>query len=193
MRGQLRGGTIHAPRGGVDQDVEIAEALTDLVEHALHVGFVGHVAADGVRVHPELPRRLGCPGGVVGVADVVDQHVRAPSGELQRNRPADPPPAASNKCEFSLEVALAHFSSVALTLSSTLPLSAAEIGQPSLAASAALTNVASSIFGTRPRTSSALETTLKPSPTLSKVTVALTFRDSGAEPAPFRPAENAIA
>src|SRR5919199_4763678 len=49
------------------------------------------------------------------------------------------------------------------------------------------------MLGTRPRTSRALETTAKPSPTRSNVTVALTFSDWGGLPARPSPPERAMA
>src|ERR1051326_8472083 len=127
------------------------------------------------------------------MAYIVDEHVGAPTRQLERDGATDAASTASNECELAAKLGAAHFSRVALTLRSTLPLRACEIGHPSLAASAASAKAAWSMFGTRPRTSSALETTLKPSPTRSKVTVAVTSRDSGLVPLRPSPADSAIA
>src|SRR5207237_9397179 len=81
----------------------------------------------------------------------------------------------------------------ALTDNLTLPLSARETGQLSLASSAALVNFAASAPGTSPLTSSSLETTVQLSPTLSKVTFERTSSRFGGVPARLRPAERAIA
>ena len=74
-----------------------------------------------------------------------------------------------------------------------MPLSARETGQFSFASSAAALNLAASAPGISPRTSSALETTVQLSPTLSNVTAARTSSRFGGVPARARPAESAIA
>src|SRR3954454_3491712 len=66
------------------------------------------------------------------------------------------------------------------------------MGQPSFAASAACAKAAASMPGTFPRNVSADDTTFQPSPTLSKVTAALTSSRSGGVPARPRPADRAI-
>src|SRR5438128_1250614 len=67
------------------------------------------------------------------------------------------------------------------------------MGQFSFASSAAASNFSGAAPGISPRTSSALETTVQLSPTLSKVTFALTSSRFGGVPALARPAESAIA
>ena len=80
---------------------------------------------------------------------------------------------------------------VASTDNLTLPWSAREIGQPSLAPSAISRKRAASMPGTTPRTVSAEETTVHLS-SLSKVTVALTSSRVGGLPAFARSPEKAI-
>ena len=70
------------------------------------------------------------------MTNVVDEHVRTAAGELEGDGAADAASTAGDQCELASELA-AHFSRVALTLRSTLPFNAWEMGQPSLAASAA--------------------------------------------------------
>src|SRR3990172_2413777 len=84
------------------------------------------------------------------------------------------------------------YSSVASTLSATLPLSAREIGQPSLACSAASAKAAWSASGTRPRTVRWLLITVQPASSLSPVIKAVTSRRSAVKPALNRMFERAI-
>ena len=88
--------------------------------------------------------------------------------------------------------AAAIAAALAVTDSFTFPLSAREIGQLSFAPSAACLNFSASAPGTSPRTSSADDTTVQLSPTLSNVTFALTSSRFGGVPARASPAESAI-
>src|SRR5688572_30128653 len=83
-------------------------------------------------------------------------------------------------------------SSAADTDSSTFPARAREIGHPTLVASAAASKAASSEPGTTPTTSIRDAVTDQPSPTLSNVTSADTWRWSGGVPARTRLPDSAI-
>ena len=73
--------------------------------------------------------------------NVIDDDVGSPLGQFENDGAADAAPATRDQRQLARKVAFGQVSE-ALTLRSTLPFSAPEIGQPSLAASAALVNAA---------------------------------------------------
>src|SRR5215213_6528187 len=120
--------------------------------------------------------------------------IARPSGWFRRG-PLNTPSKKTDDCSNGITAAIGapQLSRLASTLSATLPLSACEIGQPSLAPSAACLKPASSRPGTLPRTVSALDTTFQPPSTWSNVTSAETRNCSGGVLALPSPNESAIA
>ena len=87
---------------------------------------VGHVSAYDGRLNPETASLGGCLRGRVRVAHVVDEDVTAAAREFEHDRPTDTAAAACYQRELAAQT---HCVSVPLTLSSTLPFKAVEIGQ----------------------------------------------------------------
>ena len=81
----------------VDQDVEAAEPVLDLLEHRLDRLGLAHVGQDDVRADAVLlGQGLDLLGGL-DVAQGIDDHVGALLGELQHDRAPDAPASARDQ------------------------------------------------------------------------------------------------
>src|SRR5262249_5913798 len=123
--------------GVVDQDVEIPEPLAHELEQLTDLVLVRDVAAHHLSLNAKRARRGRGIRSLIRVPHVVDDHVRAPSRELEHDGAPDTEAAAGDQRQLAAQVTFAQLMRLALTLRSTLPWSAAEMGQVSLATSAA--------------------------------------------------------
>ena len=99
-------GAIHARGRVVDQDVQIPEALLNKVEQVVDFLFRRrYCRAMASACTPSARASAAVVLGGVGVADVVDQHVRAAAGQLQHDGAADAAPTAGDQGQLALQVA----------------------------------------------------------------------------------------
>ena len=152
------------------EDVRVAEDRRARHEDRRQQGRGLPRAAQGLVQVPRGPEGL-----------MRDGRMLTQSPPVTKRRGARRTPSAA-PLAFSEAIAPPSQASVAATLSSTLPLRACEIGQPSLAASAAAAKPSASRPGTTPVTSSDDFVTANPASVCENVTVAETRNSSGGVP-----------
>ena len=90
--------------GIVDEDIEPAEILHDLIDHRLHGGEIGDVGLVGLRLaalrHDLGDQRFGLLAGVA----VIDRDARALCGEAERDLAPDAARRAGHQSDLALQV-----------------------------------------------------------------------------------------
>jgi len=97
-------GLVRADSGVVDENVEVAELLEEVLRHAEGIGVVADVGLSQARLAAHLPDLLGhrLGGGLAG--HEVHRDVGALLGERQRDRASDPTGAPGHERRTPFEL-----------------------------------------------------------------------------------------